>query len=222
MSFYAFACFARPCVQVLGTEASKLSTKLLEDPHMVVKFVAFLVARGVVATTLAKHVSHIRKVLVWRGSLGISMQDHSHITAVIQWVDVLHKQCHNLVTPSPTHHVRSNLPSAKEVVHWQIKVLDHSCLLLAEDIYNKGTLHRRSTALATQDAAMLALCFGFLPPLRLSCVRTCLHPDAVLELGGCIHEECRCERCKTSDVGHCMLCMPCAKPWTCPTLLQMV
>jgi hypothetical protein len=38
--------------------------------HLVVKYVAFLLARQVGANTMTKHLTHIKKVLVWRASLG--------------------------------------------------------------------------------------------------------------------------------------------------------
>lgn len=162
----------------------------MEDPHMVAKFVAFLVARGIVSSTMVKHVGNIRKVLVWRAGLGVTADEHNHLQALLYWVDVLNKQCTNLVVPSRAQHAMTNLPSAKEVVVWQLEVLQHSSLMLAHDINTHGTMHRHKTALASQDAAMLAMCFGFLPPLRLACVRTCLHPDFVQEHGGCMDLDC--------------------------------
>ena len=178
-------------MQVMGTPSTQASTVLMEDPHNVAKFCSFLVARGVVSTTLAKHISAIRKVLAWRSSLAQPTSRHARLQAVIRWVDVLHKQSHNAGAPSRSVVHRSNLPTAKEVLGFQLQVEKLASQLLAEDTMKWGGMHRQVTYKAAQDSAMLALCFGYLPPLRLGCIRTCLHPDFVMESGGCLEEECR-------------------------------
>ena len=85
------AAFSLSAMQVLGTPASQLSTKLLEDPHLVVKYVAFLLARQVGANTMTKHLTHIKKVLVWRASLGGAEEQATTMQALLEWVEVLHR-----------------------------------------------------------------------------------------------------------------------------------
>jgi hypothetical protein len=168
-----------------------MSTQLLENPHKIAAFVAFLVARGVVSTTITKHITHIKKVLVWRASLGGPLPAVSLLKEVMEWVDIMHKQCPNIALPSRGPAQRINLPTATEVLKFQLAVMDHSQTMLAEDISKWQGMKRAKTAQACQDSAMMSLAFGFLPPLRLGCIRSCLHPDHVQDSGGCQDAECR-------------------------------
>lgn len=178
-------------LQVMGTPSSQLSTGLLEDPHNVARYAAFLVARQVANTTLSNRVSEIRKVLAWRASAAETVSQQQRLQAVLKWVDFLHRQCPNVSLPSPALHNRTNLPTASQVIGWQLKVEAHARQLLTEDTELHGKMYRSDTCRAAQDAAMLALSFGYLPPLRLSCIRTCVHPDFVASSGGCCESSCR-------------------------------
>jgi hypothetical protein len=178
-------------MQLKGVPASQLTTKLLEDPHHVASFASFLVARGVAVSTLVKHINTIRKVLVWRQSLAKEAAQAAKLLAVIGWVDVLQRQCPNAALPSQAALLHSKLPHAKEVLAWGLKVEKLAAQMAAADITRWGQLTRPATAKAVQDAAQLAMMFGYLPPLRLACVRTCLHPDCVQPSGGCMDTECR-------------------------------
>jgi hypothetical protein len=175
----------------MALPTSELSTKVMEDPHKIASFVAFLVAREVVSSTITKHLTHIKKVLVWRSSLGGRVEDLTRLQHVIEWVDILHKQSPNIALPPRGVLQRVNLPSAKEVLKFQLDVLEHSTSMTAEDVNKWAKMTRPKTAQACQDSAMMAMAFGFLPPLRLGCIRTCLHPDHVQPQGGCEDDECR-------------------------------
>lgn len=174
-----------------GTTSSNLSTQLLEDPHHVASFASFLVARKVVSSTLIKHLSTIRKVLVWRQSQATDAAVAIRLQAVLTWLEVLQKQCHNAAMPSQAPAMHHNLPHAKEVIAWQLRVEEAAAQAMAFDIGKFGKMFRASTARACMDAAQLAMMFGYLPPLRLGCVRTALHPDHVQASGGCMDEECK-------------------------------
>lgn len=178
-------------LQVMGLPSTELSTKVMEDPHKIAAFVAFLVARGVVSSTVSKHITHIKKILAWRASLGGSVASASLLTDVMDWLDILHKQCPNIALPPKGHAQRIDLPPAKDVLKFQLSVIEHSTSMASEDIARWGRMTRATTARACQDTAMMALSFGFLPPLRLGCIRSCLHPDHVRASGGCQDNECR-------------------------------
>lgn len=185
-------CYLSCCTfQLKGVPGSQLTTKLLEDPHHVAGFAAFLVARGVAASTLVKHICTIRKVLVWRQSLAKDAAQAAKLLAVIRWVDVLQKQCPNAAMPSQAPLQHSKLPHAKEVLALGLRVEKLAAQMAAADITRWGQLTRPATAQALQDAAQLAMMSGYLPPLRLGCVRSCLHPDGVQPSGGCMDTDCR-------------------------------
>lgn len=95
-----------------------------------------------------------------------------------------------VANPSTRGLKRRSLPHAKDVVAWQLKVEHHAQSSFTMDLeaYGKMTM---VVARAYRDAAMLAMMFGYLPPLRLSCVRTCYHPDFVGFGMRCMEEGCR-------------------------------
>lgn len=173
----------------MGAAVSALSTKLMEDPNNIANFMSFLQARGVASPTIDKHITNVRKVLVWRSSLGGPAAEHARLQEVIGWVDILHAQSAHIGHPSRALEARTDLPHATEVLRFQLKVIKHSTEMLAYDIRKWGCMTRRDTAEACQDTAMACLAFGFLPPLRLGCIRSCFHP---LHTGdGCTDEQCR-------------------------------
>jgi hypothetical protein len=174
----------------MGIPSSQVSVALVEDPHMVVRFVSFSIARGVVAGTVIKHISNIRKALAWRASRGGDIVTSNHRQAVAAWLDVVQRQVKNVAQPSQQPARIANLPSAANVLRWQVKVEEIAIEERAKDIAEWGTMTRTDAATATQNAAQLALMFGYLPPLRLACIRTCLHPDAVAAGTMCSDAEC--------------------------------
>lgn len=175
-------------LQVMGARVSELSTKLMEEPTNIANFMSFLQARGVTTLTVDKHITQIRKVLVWRSTLGASAAQHARLQEVIGWVDILHAQSAHIGHPSRVLEHDASLPQAKDVLQFQLKVIQHSTHMLAYDIAKWGKMQRQATAEACQDTAMACLAFGFLPPLRLGCIRSCLHP---LHVGqGCTDQEC--------------------------------
>lgn len=130
--------------------------------------------------------------MAWRQTLGGTAEQHAKLEAVIEWLDVFHKQCHNVALPSTANLQKTKLPHAREVLLWQLQVERFAEQEHATDIKRFGKMHRHATAVASQEAAMMAMMFGYLPPLRLACVRSLLHPDQVLASGGCMDEDCRC------------------------------
>lgn len=179
------------CLQIKGAPKAQLSTKLIEDPHNVVSYAGFLVARGVNQTTLRGHMANIHKVLVWRTSLGGAAHHIQQLERVDGWWEAFFSQCGNLAPPSTSRLQRTKLPHAREVIRLQVKVEATARDMLAEDIRQRGAAFRRNTYRALLEAAILALMFGHLPPVRLACIRSCLHPDHVLPSGGCMDEGCR-------------------------------
>ncbi len=164
---------------------------MAEDPHNIAAFCSFLVARAVVTSTLSKHITCLRKLVAWRCSLGQGAVHHAKLQAVLHWIDTLQRQCPNATLPSKAALMRTNLPHAKAFIAFQLKVEAEADRLLAEDIKMYGTMKRPNTAVACQDAALLAMMAGYLPPPRLAALRTTCHPDHIPQPGGCMDEDCR-------------------------------
>lgn len=178
-------------LQLKATPSHRLSTALVEDPHNIAEYCSFLVARAVVTSTLSKHVTGLRKLVAWRASLGQEATNHARLQAVLQWIDTLHKQCPNATLPPRSALMRTNLPHAREFLALQLKVEAVADKLMAEDIQLYGVMKRSKTAMACQDAALLAMMAGYLPPPRLAALRSTCHPDHILQIGGCMDEDCR-------------------------------
>lgn len=158
-------------LQLKATPASQLSTRLMEDPHSVAAYAAFLVARKVVSSTLVRHVAAIKKVLAWRSTLGGTQHAHARLEAVIKWTDALQRQCQHAAPPPMAHLQRTRLPHARDVLAWQLAVQEHADAELAADLLRHGRIQRVKTLRACHDAAMLDMMYGYLPPPRLSCIR---------------------------------------------------
>ncbi len=62
--------------------------------------------------------------------------------------------------------------------------------LVAADYKRWGKMHRSITVNAVREAGMFSCLIGYLPPMRLSCLRTMCHPDKVLSKGGCMDDSC--------------------------------
>jgi hypothetical protein len=111
---------------------------------------------------------------------------------VMKWVDGLAAQSSNLGLASTATTLRSKLPKAKQMINFQLKVSAHAKALEEEDKARYGKPHRMETLKASADRARVALMFGFLPPMRLKCVRTLLHPSAPASATGlCQEAGCR-------------------------------
>lgn len=107
-----------------------------------------------------------------------------------RWLGVLHAQSPGIASPSAGKMSRRRLPHAGEVVAWQLGVEQHARTTYTWELENHGTMLVKG-AKAYQDAAMMAMMFGYLPPLRLACIRTCRHPDFCGFGAQCMEADCR-------------------------------
>lgn len=141
------------------------------------------VARGCSNTYLEKLTCNIGKVLLFRRAetrdSNLTFTRSAHIDRVLEWLDSLRRQLKYVTTPSQGPSMRAALPHASLVIRWQLLVESRADSLWAADMRRFRRLHTEAAALALSDAAQLAIMFGYLPPLRLACVRTLLHPDYV-------------------------------------------
>jgi hypothetical protein len=104
---------------------------------------------------------------------------------------MLIRQVPHCTVPSQRYVRKSNLPQPGVLIAFQDRLESKAAALLREDERTHGGMFRQRTALTCMNAALLAMCFGRTPPVRLTCIRTCRHPDHV-EPGGCDDESCRC------------------------------
>jgi len=152
------------------------------------------VARGCASNTLEKHACNVRKVLLFRkATLGANLGPQ--LDRVLQWLDSLRRQLKYVAGPGHGPTARAMLPHASLVIRWQLLVEAHADSLHEVDLREHGRLYKYATCVALGDAAQLAMMFGYLPPLRLACVRTLLHPDYVHTPGPqgtfCTDPECK-------------------------------
>lgn len=87
--------------------------------------------------------------------------------------------------------MKTNLPHAKDFMAFQLRVEAEADKLLSEDTKMYGTMKRHKTTVACQNAALLALMAGYLPPPRLAALRSLCHPNNVMSQGGCMDDDCR-------------------------------
>ena len=176
------------CHKHHGYQGLELSLDLFGDPFTYSHFVSFHMARGTGCLHLRNILSHSRKVVAWLSSTRPTLKTHFH--RVDQWMELLSRQA---PFAAPSTKRTYNLPTAKDLLLFQAKHVEAKANRLWEDVLLHSDpqlplLMPKPCARACMDAAMLSLMFGYFPPLRLACIRTCIHPDHVG--GPCMDPDC--------------------------------
>ena len=175
------------CLKFRGMAGTDLSLDLFGDPMVYSHYISFHVARGVGCPYLRKTLSHSRKVVAWLASTRPHLKEH--FTRVEHWLEVLSRQA---PFAAPSNRRAYNLPSAKDILLFQAGVEG-----LATSMWEDWLLHSDPSQPVTMpmmhakvcmDAALLGLMFGYVPPVRLACIRTCIHPSHVG--GPCLDTDC--------------------------------
>ena len=168
------------------------------DAHALVAYLAHLLqTRGVGKATLCFHVETALKVVEWLMATGqvvaASGVNAGRVGGYKQWLLTLNNQLRlNVVQPREGRGVAD----LQEQGRW----LDAGVLMVEVKHVVDGALQALSQGgawtvnLAAQvmNAALCALCFGYVPPIRPSIIISLVLPGY---LGPCIHQDCQHPRC---------------------------
>ena len=148
------------------------------SPHLVASFMSFHIAMKHCSSTIKQHVATSVKVLAW-WSTKPGGHDKGLQQMRQQWLPNLSAQIGRAL-PSPTKSA-STLPSAKtllSVIHTQ-----RQSVLAA---MHQGGMSAK-LARSLHDLTLASTVFGYLPPIRISCIRALMLPTYV---GSCLKPDC--------------------------------
>lgn len=163
---------------------AQLSIWNVLNGHSVAEYIAFHKLKGNTIGTLASQIASLRKVLKFLGTQATNPATRTHIDAEIKWLSILNSQLAH-VMPRESPDVK--LPEAHQVVR-AIEALRRKALIAVPAVNSVVSL---GVARLFHDALLACFCFGYLPPVRLICLRTLQHPSA----RGCLHKGCRNQNC---------------------------
>lgn len=182
-------------VMTVDMELAEVTMGAYADPYLLVTFIAFLLARKLTAGSIQKHCVVARKVITWlkiqlhRSDPEGTIAEVVALHAMVPWLHTLSQQLSKVAAPSPSLQIKAILPPAKEVLRWQRR-LEREAFAAYKAAKERWGGMIASVAWMLHNIALLALLFGYLPTLRLACVRTALHPDHAAAAGRCSDPDC--------------------------------
>lgn len=165
-------------------------------------YISFQKAKGNKYIHIQQQIASARKTLKFL-QIGYEEDDgvFKKTIAAIEWLSLLCKQLSNVLPQRSDRPDISELPAAHEVV-LLIERVKQSALLKLPPM---GQALSWDSARLMHDASLASLMFGYLPPIRLVCLRTLQMPHSVRCLvPGCLKPDCRGNKLIWQD-GHLML-----------------
>ena len=164
----------------------------LLDLESYAAYLSFQRAKGNAFQTVSQQIASARKTLVY-------LQLHhmpdelifSKMVAAREWLSRVNKQLAHIMTKPNMKQDISDLPHAHEIVHLLEKLRQKAL----QSLPPLGQLPSIETARLMHDACLACCMFGYLPPIRLVCLRTLQMPESGLCLvPGCLKIGCRGNR----------------------------
>jgi hypothetical protein len=153
-----------------------------KDGNLVMHYISFCKARNLVASSVSLYLTEMATIVQWWGAKqGNTVQ----LQELMQWLDRLRKQvCRVLPHPKkdPVDLIKQGKAASPEVL---VAHMEAKRLHVLELLRTKGRCYE--TAKATHDWLLCACLFGWVPPLRSSCLRSLLMPHSA----GCLEKGCK-------------------------------
>lgn len=156
---------------------------VLEGSH-VAHYIAFHKHKGNTIGTLSSQMASLRKVLKFLSTQTDEQAVKQHIEAEIIWISTLNSQLGHLM---PRESPDVQLPGAQQVV----RAIDNLRVKAVHALPPSAIPVGLRQARLFHDALLACFCFGYLPPIRLICLRTLQNPWAK----GCQHRGCKNQKC---------------------------
>ena len=175
----------------LGTYVHERQPVLADflDLESYASYVSFQKAKGNTYVHISMQLASARRVLVFLGRGGDELK--VRCDAAKDWISRLCKQLSSVMPQASTRTDISDLPAAHEIVQ-MIERVRQSALSSLPPV---GQVMSQETARLLHDASLACLMFGYLPPIRLVCLRTLQMPGSIKCLvPGCTKLGCRGNR----------------------------
>lgn len=167
------------CWKWMGIQEPCLQQYL--SPHLVASFISFHIALRHCSSTIKQHVATSLKVLAWWSTkpgghdIGLKLMRE-------QWLPTLSSQV-GLAIPKPVKSAR-DLPTAKTL----LTTIVQQRLAVLKAIQETGMT--AALARTLHDVTLGSTVFGYLPPIRISCIRSLVLPgyDGACHKPDCIQD----------------------------------
>jgi hypothetical protein len=162
------------------------------NANLIMHYIGFCQARGLVADTVKLYLMQMVCIIQYlQAKQGSSLR----MQELLVWVATLKKQLRHAF-PQPKKDPVDLLEQGKAAPPGVLLAhLEAKRLKVLDLVKSKGRCFE--AAKANHDWCMVACLFGWLPPLRSSCIRTLMHPT---NTQGCLDADCTASNCK----GNCL------------------
>jgi hypothetical protein len=175
-----------------------LSINMYTKPNKFITFMSYLRTRNVESSFMKRHVATAKKVSVFLRATNPTAHTNDFWNKLEAWYTVLGNQLTKARLSFGKKRKDSEqdpLPSASSILHLSDSIRERGRSLLRRDTKYHGGVMQVDTLRALRDHAMLSCMFGDMPPVRLSSLRTLLHPDNITPVS-CEDPECRHAQCQ--------------------------
>lgn len=159
------------------------------DGHSIAAYLSFHKTKGNTFGTITAQIAGFRKLLKYLESKTANQTTHQHINKQVTWLSNMNSQLQHAM---PRVEPEISLPAAHEVIR-HIEALRLNAIQARPA---QGQSWSLEAARLFHDGALACLMFGYLPPVRLLCLRTLQHPD----VAGCLHKGCTIQNCQGNKV----------------------
>ena len=162
------------------------------QPHLLTSFISFLMKREVDKPQLLHHLTTALRVVSWLRVSQPTLPKHSKL---LDWLKTFSSQIARNMRPNPTKGLEAlqdegKFMPAEQLLPLVLAVRERALALADIALGPAATGPRRvAAAKAIHDACLVCMLFGFLPPLRPSCVVSTLRPGCSPQL--CLHPDCQ-------------------------------
>ena len=157
--------------------------------HSIAAYLSFHKTKGNTIGTITAQIAGFRKLLKYLESKTVNQMTHQHIHKQVRWLSNMNSQLQHAM---PRVEPEINLPPAHEV----IRHIENLRLNAMQALPAQGQPWSLEAARLFHDGALACLMFGYLPPVRLLCLRTLQHPD----VAGCLHKGCTLQNCQGNKI----------------------
>lgn len=155
-----------------------------QDLHAFADYISYILARGAGRGHAVKHISLAKKINAFLKADDPDGGLEAQADAADSWLAQLETQLGS-VLPDPS---KKQTPSMDELLSWAEELGEYAESEVADDREVEGCI-TKPTARLVQQAIIAMLVVGFCaPPIRLSIIKTAVHPDYVEE---CMDLDCR-------------------------------
>lgn len=191
----SIVCYLGFCHTYLSIAAPCLE-EFREAEHYVL-YIAFLLAKEHSIHSFTQQISHARKVLLYQEQQAHGAGPAAGFSRVAAWM--LHLKVQLQCVVARRRKAPEELEQEGAWLHSPdvVALFEQLRVAALQAVPAPGELCTLAGARLLHDACMTSCMCGYLPPLRLTCIRSLQVP---MQQQGCLDQECRVSRCKGNRI----------------------